>query len=191
MIGCSITTFCHAKEQNLVQAGSMRLEIAAERSPGFDEPIEVQMLWNPPGVGSQSEAAIPKGATNVFYQLNAAGGAETRTWKIAVLGHATVESGPLYVSSQLAPLEVAAPYLAGKIQPLSPPLSGRTTNTIPAARAGSHSGDLPKNQVAQPAPAKAEWPCPRRASSSRRPWAPSSTRAACVSAPTAPSTKPW
>jgi hypothetical protein len=103
----------------LVQAGSMALEIVAERKPGFDEPIELQMVWNPPGVNSQSEATIPKGATNVFYQLNAADGAEARSWKIAVLGKAMVEGGQVYVSSQLAGIEVASPFVAGKIQTLS------------------------------------------------------------------------
>lgn len=113
----------------LVQSGSMKLEIVAERATGFDEALELQMLWNPPGVSSQPEATIPKGATNVFYQLNAGGGAETRTWKIALLGHATVDGGQLYVSSQLAPLEVAAPFLAGKIETLrlSPGSSGKLT----------------------------------------------------------------
>ena len=103
----------------LVQAGSMALEIIAERKPGFDEPIEVRMIWNPPGVSSQSEASIPKGATNVVYQLNANDGAEARDWELAVLGHATVEGGQLYVSSQLAALEVATPFLAGKIETLA------------------------------------------------------------------------
>jgi hypothetical protein len=120
----------------LVQAGSMRLEIAAERAPGFDEPIEVQMLWNPPGVSSQSEATIPKGATNVFYQLNAAGGAEMRSWKIAVLGHATVADGQMYVSSQLADLEVAAPFVAGKIETLwvNPGKPGKLTVNLQPAK---------------------------------------------------------
>jgi hypothetical protein len=102
----------------LVQAGSMALEIRAERKPGFDEPIEVAMVWNPPDVTSQTEATIPKGATNVFYQLNAAETAETRVWKIAVIGHATVDGGEVYVSSQLASLDVDSPFLAGKIQTL-------------------------------------------------------------------------
>jgi hypothetical protein len=100
----------------LVQSGSARLEIVAERNPGFDEPIEVNMVWNPPGISSQSEATIPKGATNVFYQLNAGGGAETRTWKIAFFGQATVEEGKVYVSTQLSPIEVASPFLTGKIE---------------------------------------------------------------------------
>jgi hypothetical protein len=120
----------------LVQAGSMRLEISAERAPGFDEPIQVQMLWNPPGVSSQSEATIPKGATNVFYQLNAGGGAETRAWKIAVLGHATVAGGELYASSQLADLEVGAPFLTGKIETLwvTPGKPGKLTVNLQPAK---------------------------------------------------------
>ena len=120
----------------LVQAGSMRLEIAAEREPGFDEPIEVHMVWNPPGVSSQPEATIPKGATNVFYQLNAGGGAEIRSWKIAVLGHATVAGGQLYVSSQLADLEVAAPFLTGKIETLwvNPGKPGKLTVNLQPAK---------------------------------------------------------
>jgi hypothetical protein len=102
----------------LVQAGSMALQIVAERKPGFDEPIELAMVWNPPGVTSQTEATIAKGATNVIYQLNAADSAETRTWKIAVIGHATVAGGEMYVSSQLAELNVDSPFLTGKIQTL-------------------------------------------------------------------------
>ena len=94
----------------------MRLEIVAERDKGFDEPIEVNSVWNPPGISAQSEATIPKGATNVFYQLNAGGGAETRKWKIAFLGQATVDGGKVYVGSQLADLEVVTPFVSGKIE---------------------------------------------------------------------------
>lgn len=96
----------------------MALEISAWRKPGFDEPIELAMVWNPPGITSQSDATIPKGATNIIYQLNAADSATARVWKIAVIGHATVGGGEVYVSTQLAGLEVAAPFLAGKIQTL-------------------------------------------------------------------------
>ncbi len=103
-------------EVPLVQAGSMRLEVRVERAEGFEEPIKLQMVWNPPGVSSQSEVLIPKGATNAFYPLNAAAGAETRSWGIAVLGHATLDDGKQFVSSQLARLEVAAPYVTGKME---------------------------------------------------------------------------
>jgi hypothetical protein len=121
----------------LVQGGSMRLEIVAEKAAGFDEPIEVKMIWNPPGISSQSEATIPKGATNVFYQLNAGGGAETRVWKIALLGRATVEGGGLYVSTQPAKLEVAPPFVTGKIETLwvQPGKTAKLTVNLQQAKA--------------------------------------------------------
>jgi hypothetical protein len=120
----------------LVQGGAMRLEIAAEREQGFEEPIEVHMVWNPPGVSSQPEATIPKGATNVIYQLNAGAGAEVRSWKVAVLGHASVAGGQLYVSTQLADLEVAAPFLTGKIEILwvNPGKPGKLTVNLQHAK---------------------------------------------------------
>ena len=114
----------------------MRLEVVADRVAGFEEPIQLQMVWNPPGVSSESETTIPNGATNAFYQLNANGGAETRVWKIAVLAHAKVDDGPLYVSSQLAELEVALPFLAGKIETLwlNPGKAGNLTVNLQQSR---------------------------------------------------------
>jgi hypothetical protein len=141
----------------LVQSGLMPLEIAVERTNGFDEPIEVQMVWNPPGVSAQPEVTIPKGSTNVIYQLNADGGAESRTWKIAVLAHATVEGGQVYVSSQLADLEVAKPYLTGKIETLwaNPGKTGKLTVNLQQAKAfeGKASvklAGLPEKVTAEP-----------------------------------------
>ena len=99
----------------LVQAGTMDLKIVAERDSGFDEPINVKMIWNPPGIGSLPDITIAKDQTNAIYRLNASAAADTRAWKIAVLGSATVNGGPLYASSQLATLEIAPPYLTGRI----------------------------------------------------------------------------
>jgi hypothetical protein len=120
----------------LVQSGTMRLEVIAERDPGFSEPIEVQMVWNPPGVSSDSEVTIPKDATNAFYRLSAGGGADARSWKVALLGHATVEGGQVYVSSQLADLEIAKPFLTGKIETLwlNPGKTGKLTVNLQPAR---------------------------------------------------------
>ncbi|MCX6956033.1 MAG: PPC domain-containing protein, partial [Verrucomicrobia bacterium] len=101
----------------IVQSGEMSLRIVAERQEGFDEPITVKMLWNPPGISSLPDMVIPKGATTVDYKLNATNKAEVRKWKTAVVASATVKGGTAYVSSQLAELELAAPYLLGKIEP--------------------------------------------------------------------------
>jgi len=99
----------------LVQNGEAALKILAVREPGFDEPITIKMLWNPPGVTSPPDVVIPKGANSVDYKLNASNKAEVRKWKTAVIASATVQGGTAYVSSQLAELEISAPFVAGKI----------------------------------------------------------------------------
>ncbi len=99
----------------IVQGGEMALQITAERAEGFDEPITVKMMLNPAGVSSQPEVIIPKGSTSVIYKLNATARAEVRTARIAVIANATVKGGAAFASSQLATLDVAAPFLIGKI----------------------------------------------------------------------------
>ena len=95
----------------LVRDGSMDLKIRATRKEGFTAPITVYMLYNPPGVGSPGSVAIPEGATEVSLPLTANSGAEVRKWKIAVMGSAPVGNGSVLVSSQLATLDVAEPYV--------------------------------------------------------------------------------
>jgi len=100
----------------LVRSGTMDLRVVAERKPGFDEPITLRMVYNPPGVGSANEVVIPKGETNAVYRMNANGDAETRVWKLAVLGSAKVDGATAWVSSQLVPVTVAEPFVNLKIE---------------------------------------------------------------------------
>lgn len=94
----------------LVQSGTMELRVRAQRQPGFQAPITLHMLYNPPGVSSPVSVALPEGQSEARIPLTADGGAAVRTWKIAVLGEAVVGNGPVMVSSQLASLEVAEPF---------------------------------------------------------------------------------
>jgi pre-peptidase len=100
----------------LVQGGSMALKVKATRDSGFDEPINLKMIWNPSGVSSSSDITMAKGANDAVCTLNASGNAELRKWKVAVLGWATVNGGSVYVSTPLTPLEIAEPYISGKIE---------------------------------------------------------------------------
>ncbi len=100
----------------LAQNGAINLKVVASRKPGFDAPINVKMLFNPPGIGSPSEVIIPAGQSSVDYPLNASGGAQMRDWKIAVLASSSVSNGTAYASSQLATLAVAEPFLQGRIE---------------------------------------------------------------------------
>jgi hypothetical protein len=95
----------------LVQNGSMNLKVVAERAPDFKAPITLLFPFNPPGVGSASSVVIGEGQNEAMYPLNANGGAEVRKWKVVVLATATVGNGPVWVSSQLASVEIAAPYV--------------------------------------------------------------------------------
>lgn len=96
----------------LVHGGSMNLKIVAERAAGFKAPITVVPLYNPPGVGAASSVVIPEGQNEVLLPINANGGAPVRKWKYVVLGTAGIASGPVWVSSQLATIEIAPPYLS-------------------------------------------------------------------------------
>ena len=55
---------------------------------------------------------IPEKQNEVLLPINAAGNAQVRKWKTAVLGTATVGNGPVWVSSQLATIDVAPPFVA-------------------------------------------------------------------------------
>jgi hypothetical protein len=94
----------------LVQNGSMNLKVVAERKAGYKEAISLQMLFNPPGVGSGG-ATIAAGQNEAYIPLNANGDAPVRKWKIAVIGAANVGNGPIWVSTQLATLSIAQPYM--------------------------------------------------------------------------------
>jgi hypothetical protein len=89
----------------------MNLKVVAERAPEFKAPITLLFPFNPPGVGSASSVTIGEGQTEAFYPLNANGGAEVRKWKVVVLATATVGNGPVWVSSQLATLEISPPFV--------------------------------------------------------------------------------
>ena len=113
----------------LVQGGSMDLQVMAERDPGFEEPINVKMVWNPPGVTSLPDMTIPKGSNSVTYVLNAKPDADLRDWKIAVHGSAKVNDGDLFVSSQLAKLSVGEPFLTATIERTACE-PGKSTNIV-------------------------------------------------------------
>ena len=95
----------------LVRSGSMALRVVAERQEGFDGPISLEMVFNPPGVSSARGVTIPAGANEATIALNANGSAPTRDWKIAVNGRSDAGQGAIWASTPFATLKVAQPYL--------------------------------------------------------------------------------
>ncbi|WP_165219077.1 peptidase [Aquisphaera insulae] len=125
----------------LVRGGSMGLKIKAVRKPGFKAAISVYLPWNPPGVGSGGGITIPEGKDEAVIPLNADGGAELRTWKILVQGDSGVASGPIRVSSQLANLTVAPPYVGLEFQAASVEQGKETDMAIKVNKAVDFPGD--------------------------------------------------
>jgi len=98
----------------IVQSGSGSIRVTAKRKEGFKEPISLRLLNPPTGVSGASTVNLPAGQDAIDYPLNASESAGAKKWPIVVLASANV-NGPLWVSSQIVELEVATPFLAGKI----------------------------------------------------------------------------
>jgi hypothetical protein len=141
----------------LVRNGSMALKVVAKRKEGFTAPIAVRMLYNPPGVGSTSSRQIAEGETEAVISLDANNQAEIRTWKIAVMGEATVGNGPVLVSSQLADLEIADSYFSFAYRPAAVEVGQETDVVIKMAKSKDFEGPakvellgLPNEVTAEP-----------------------------------------
>jgi hypothetical protein len=94
----------------LVRGGTMELKVIAHRREGFNAPIAVRLLYNPPDIGSAGTITIPEGQNEARIPINAGGGAEIRSWKIVVLGDADSGRGTVSVASPFVDLTVAEPY---------------------------------------------------------------------------------
>jgi hypothetical protein len=111
----------------LVRGGTMELKVVAKRKPDFKAPIAVALLWNPPGIGSSGSVTIPEGQNEASIPLNAADGAELKTWRTVVVGTAEVPN----------PTDV----------PPAPPRTGGNNNNRFQDRLGTISVASPMAQI--------------------------------------------
>lgn len=107
----------------LVLDGTKDIKIKVHRDPEFKGNIHVEFPFRSPGVGTRGNIQIPPDQTEGVYPLNAAGNSQVGSWPIYAIGMSDV-GGPAWSSSQLATLEVAAPFV-----------------TMEVARAGCEQGE--------------------------------------------------
>jgi hypothetical protein len=98
----------------LVRNGTMNLKVVVHRDDRFDAPIYVQFPFTPPGTGAAGSITIDKGQTEGLYPLNANDQAMLGKWPMMVIGAAEI-NGQAWVSSQLAELEIADPYVSFEV----------------------------------------------------------------------------
>jgi hypothetical protein len=90
----------------LVRNGSLNLVVNAKRSAGYDKPIQLRLLSNPPGIGF-SAVTIPGDQSSVLLPLTANNGAALRTWPIVVIATGDSGFGPIRIASEFVKLEVS------------------------------------------------------------------------------------
>lgn len=93
----------------LTRRGMMDLVVVATRGEGFTQPIQLRMLWNPPGVGAGT-ATIAGDKTQATLHINANRRAGLGEWPIVIVATADM-NGPVSVSSQLGKLTIAEAFV--------------------------------------------------------------------------------
>ncbi len=99
----------------ILQTGPMNLKVIAERHGDFKGQITLALLYSPPGLASAGTFKITEGENEAKVPISAKGDAALQTWQVCVVGSADAGKGPVWVSTQLVEVEVAAPFVTGKI----------------------------------------------------------------------------
>jgi hypothetical protein len=99
----------------ILQSGSMALKVVAERRNDYKGPIDIQVLYAPPGVGTPGIVNIPAEKNEGSITISANGNAPVAKWKTVIVGTADFGKGPTWFSTQLFDLEVAPPFVTGTI----------------------------------------------------------------------------
>jgi hypothetical protein len=99
----------------LLQTGSMNLKVVAERTGDYKGPITIALLYSPPGIGNAGLQQIKENETEGTVTVSANGNAALQKWQICVVGSADFGKGPVWFSTQLVDIEVAAPIVGGQL----------------------------------------------------------------------------
>lgn len=100
----------------LLQNGSMALRVNVERLNGFKGPVTLGLLYAPPGVGSAGTTQVKEGETTGTLIISANDKAPIQPWQICLTATADPGTGAVWVSSELVQLNMAPPFVTGKIQ---------------------------------------------------------------------------
>jgi hypothetical protein len=110
-----VTIHCVQSKVPILQSGSMPLKVTVERRNDYKGPVDVQVLYAPPGIGSPGTVNIPDGKNEGEITISANANAPIAKWKTCIVGSADFGKGVTWFSTQLFDLEVAPPFVAGTI----------------------------------------------------------------------------
>lgn len=120
---------------SLVRGGELFIPVKLTRQPGFDEPVEFQAEFAPPGVGLPPKELIPSGETGALLRITAERNAPLGKGPLylmaTTLGGSSEQSsqylgtGRIRVSSQIIEVDVAEPFVELASEPVSVRRGGR------------------------------------------------------------------
>ena len=110
-----VTIECLQPKVPILQSGSMNLKVVAERRKDFKGPIQFEVLYAPPGIGTPGGVPIAEGLTEGTVTISANAGAPTSKWKTCITAQVDFGNGPTWISSKLIELEIAPPFIAGTL----------------------------------------------------------------------------
>ncbi len=116
-----VTLELHQPKVPLLQSGSMNLNVAVNRKAGadgkplFNGPVQVQLLYTPPGVGQPGVVTIPEGQNQGAITISGQGNAPISKWQLAVNGSVDLGKGATWISTGLVLMEIAPPFVNGTL----------------------------------------------------------------------------
>lgn len=110
----------------LVRGGELAIPVKIQRRPGFNDPVEFQCDWLPPGVGVQPTTTIPAGQTEAVLRVSGEANAPLGNCPLVVVASTIREdldaylgTGRIRVSSEIVKLTIAEPFVELASQPES------------------------------------------------------------------------
>ncbi len=140
----------------LVRNGERNLHVVAKRKDGFNELINVRMIYNPPGVSSRGQVTIPKGQDAVDMPLTANGGAAIGVSPVVLTATANFQGSSYEVSSQLVDLEVADSFFKANFAKASVEQGQETDLVVTLEPNREYPGDTHVELVGLPAGTSSE-----------------------------------
>ncbi|WP_193213057.1 PPC domain-containing protein [Luteolibacter marinus] len=134
----------------IVKNGTLQLKVTARRDEGFAEPITLRFLWNPPGIGTPNTISMPGDKSEALYEINANNDAAPGEWPVCVLGEANTPKGPVLVSTAMATLRIAEPYLGMAIDMAATEQGKPTTVICKVDYQGDFSGEATAEMLGLP-----------------------------------------
>lgn len=145
----------------IARQGSKQLKVIAKRQEGFAQPIQLRLLYTPPGIGASGSIAIPADQSAAEIPLTANANAAPGSWPIIVVGSAPVGNAAVEVASQMAELSVVESYFAFSFGKAAGELDQEAQMVIQVEHKTAFEGEataellgLPANTTTAPEPLK-------------------------------------